>query len=256
MQMTQALDDLLCQRYPALYADRHGDKQSTAMCWGFEHGDGWFAIVDALSETLTAQAIAASAPCPAAQQVKQKAGSLRFRIEVPTPGRHAIALAEEMSRRVCEVSGRPGRLSCFGRRRLATLAPGEEPGGSQKATVIAAETNPLTGKMDVPPLAFRLDDMAQWRADVLAGPVEIPAGWRDLADAVLHVVQQEGQQHKPASIRHIWRDETGMQLRWMDDGTALAGLSAMASALSHRIDPVSGALGSGATATEPSFPGR
>ena len=157
MQMTQALDDLLCQRYPALYADRHSDKQSTSMCWGFEHGDGWFAIVDALSETLTDQASTASVPCPAAQQVKQKVGSLRFRVEVPAPGRHAIALAEEMSRRVCEVSGRPGRLTCFGRGRLATLAPGVEPGGTlngQEVVAVVPEADPLTGKMDVPPLTF------------------------------------------------------------------------------------------------------
>ena len=101
MQMSQRLDDLLCQRYPALYADRHGDKHLTAMCWGFELGDGWFAIVDALSEVLTVQAKAASVPCPVARQVKQKAGSLRFHVEVAAAGRQAIALAEEMSRRTC-----------------------------------------------------------------------------------------------------------------------------------------------------------
>ena len=67
MQMSQRLDDLLWQRYPALYADRHVDKHLTAMCWGFELGDGWFAIVDALSEVLTVQARAAGVPCPVAR---------------------------------------------------------------------------------------------------------------------------------------------------------------------------------------------
>ena len=253
MQMTQALDELLCQRYPALYADRHGDEQSTAMCRGFELGDGWFAIVDAISEVLTLQAKAAGVPCPAVQQVKQKFGSLRFRVEVPATGRHAIAFAEEMSRRVCESSGRPGRLSCFGRRRLATLAPGVEPGGifcGQEVMVVATEVDPLTGKMDVPPLAFGLDDMARWRADVLAGPVEVPVGWRDLADALLHMVQRDRVEAKPASIRHIWRDTTGervMQVDWAEDGPALEGLSAMASALSRRIDPASGAMAANAS---------
>ena len=253
MHMTQALDDLLCQRYPALYADRHGDEQSTAMCWGFEIGDGWFAIVDAISEILTLQAKAAGVPCPAVQQVKQKFGSLRFRVEAPATGRHAIALAEEMSRRICEISGCPGRLSCFGRRRLATLAPGVEPGGifgDQEVAVVTTEADPLTSKMDVPPLAFGLNDMARWRADVLAGPVEVPAGWRDLADALLHMVQRERVETKPASIRQIWRGITGdraMQVDWAEDGPALEGLSAMASALSRRIDPASGAMAADAS---------
>ena len=253
MQMTQRLDDLLCQRHPALYADRYGDKQLTAMCWGFELGDGWFAIVDALSEVLTVQARAAGVPCPVAKQVKQRAGSLRFHVEVPAAGRQAIALAEEMSRRICEVSGRPGRLSCFGRRRLATLAPGVKPAGvvgDQEVMVVAAEADPITGGMDVPPLAFGLDDMARWRADVLAGPVDIPPGWRDLADALLHVVQRDRERPKPPSLRRIWRDTAGtmgMQVEWAGDGPALEGLSAMASALSRRIDPASGAMDASAS---------
>lgn len=254
MQMTQALDDLLCRRHPALYADRHADMQSTAMCWGFEAGDGWFGIIDALSEVLTSQASAAGLLCPAAQQVKQKFGSLRFRVTVPAPGRQAIALAEEMSRRVCEVSGRPGRLRLYGCRRMATLAPGLEPGdapGSDQATAAATEADPLTGGMDVPPLAFTLDDMAQWRADVLTGPVEVPAGWRDLADAVLHVVQRERVQFGPVSIQHIWWDGTGMRLDWDEGGPSLEGLPTMAAALSKRLDPLSGTMDAGAVMAMP-----
>jgi len=253
MQMSQRLDDLLCERYPALYADRHGDKQLTAICWGFELGDGWFTIVDALSEVLTVQARAAGVPCWVARQVKQKAGSLRFHVEVPAAGCHAIALAEEMSRRICEVSGRPGRLSCFGRRRLTTLAPGVKLAGvvgDQEIMVVAAEADPITGGMNVPPLAFGLDDMARWRADVLAGPVDITPGWRDLADALLHVVQRDREQLKPPSIRRIWRDTAGtraMQVEWAGDGPALEVLSAMASALSQRIDPASGAMDASAS---------
>lgn len=258
MQMTQALDDLLCQRYPGLYADRHGDMQSTSMCWGFEHGDGWFGIVDALSEVLTVQANAAGVPCPTTQQVKQKFGTLRFRISVPESGRNAITLAEEMSRRICEVSGRPGRLCCFGRRRLATLAPGVEPGGTvngQEITVVATEADPVTGKMDIPPLAFGLDDMARWRTDVLIGPVEVPVGWRDLTDAVLHVVQRERAQSGSASVQHIWQDESGLRMQWAENGPALDGLPMMVSALSQRLNPASGVMDVGAAAAAQTVPG-
>lgn len=257
MQMTQALDDLLCRRYPALYADRHADMQSTAMCWGFEAGDGWFGIIDALSEVLTSQASAAGLPCPAAQQVKQEAGSLRFRVTVPAPGRLTIALAEEMSRRVCEISGRPGRLRLYWRRRMATLAAGLELGdlpGSDRATTAVTEADPLTGGMDIPPLAFTLDDMARWRADVLTGPVEVPAGWRDLADAVLHVVQRERVEFGPVSIRHIRRDGAGMRLDWDEGGPLLEGLPTMAAALSKRLDPLSGAMDAGVVPAMPTAP--
>ncbi len=46
--MNEALDKQLCERFPKLFVDRNGDMKTTAMCWGFEHGDGWFNIIHAL----------------------------------------------------------------------------------------------------------------------------------------------------------------------------------------------------------------
>ena len=46
--MNEALDKQLCERFPKLFKDRNGDMMTTAMCWGFEHGDGWFNIIHAL----------------------------------------------------------------------------------------------------------------------------------------------------------------------------------------------------------------
>lgn len=46
--MKQELDELLCKKYPKIFKDRYADMQTTAMCWGFEHGDGWFNIIDLL----------------------------------------------------------------------------------------------------------------------------------------------------------------------------------------------------------------
>ena len=37
------------QTFPLLYADRHQSMQTTAMCWGFSCGDGWFDIIWQLS---------------------------------------------------------------------------------------------------------------------------------------------------------------------------------------------------------------
>lgn len=46
--MKQELDELLCRRYPKIFRDRYAPMTVTAMCWGFDCGDGWFTIIDAL----------------------------------------------------------------------------------------------------------------------------------------------------------------------------------------------------------------
>jgi len=42
------LDEKLCEKYPLIFKDRHENMQNTAMCWGFECGDGWYNIIDTL----------------------------------------------------------------------------------------------------------------------------------------------------------------------------------------------------------------
>lgn len=39
-------DRLLCERYPKIFRDRHGDMRTTAMCWGFETDTGWYNIIN------------------------------------------------------------------------------------------------------------------------------------------------------------------------------------------------------------------
>jgi hypothetical protein len=46
--MKSELDKALCERYPKIFADRHADMTQTAMCWGFDCGDGWFNLLDQL----------------------------------------------------------------------------------------------------------------------------------------------------------------------------------------------------------------
>ena len=46
--MDQKLDELLCEKYPKIFANRHADMTTTCMCWGFSCGDGWFNILDQL----------------------------------------------------------------------------------------------------------------------------------------------------------------------------------------------------------------
>jgi len=44
--MSPSLDKYLCEKYPDLFSERHKSMQETCMCWGFEHGDGWFHLLD------------------------------------------------------------------------------------------------------------------------------------------------------------------------------------------------------------------
>lgn len=50
--MNEKLDAELCSKYPKMFANRNADMQTTAMCWGFEHGDGWFNILRALCSNI------------------------------------------------------------------------------------------------------------------------------------------------------------------------------------------------------------
>jgi len=40
--MKEELDKLLCERYPKMFVNRDKSMQETAMCWGFDCGDGLF----------------------------------------------------------------------------------------------------------------------------------------------------------------------------------------------------------------------
>jgi len=46
--MKQELDEALCAKYPKIFKYRHAPMTHTAMCWGFECGDGWYNIIDVL----------------------------------------------------------------------------------------------------------------------------------------------------------------------------------------------------------------
>lgn len=46
--MRRELDEHLCKNYPKMMVNRHKPMQETAMCWGFDCGDGWFNIINQL----------------------------------------------------------------------------------------------------------------------------------------------------------------------------------------------------------------
>jgi hypothetical protein len=44
--MREELDKKLCAKYPKIFMNRYSSPRETCMCWGFEHGDGWYNIID------------------------------------------------------------------------------------------------------------------------------------------------------------------------------------------------------------------
>lgn len=116
--MRKELDEQLVREFPLLYADRSGDMKQTAMCWGFDCGDGWFQIIYDLSKKLEAELknikeqeqIDEYTHMPRAVQVKEKWGGLRFYMSMESDTMtEAIREAEKLSYRTCEMCGKEGR---------------------------------------------------------------------------------------------------------------------------------------------------
>jgi hypothetical protein len=142
------LDEALCAKYPLIFRDRNGDMKTTAMCWGFECGDGWYNIIDVLCAKLCSGWLGAksryefikdrvgekmyggsgdiitqgeidlrkqimdeeASKVPVAVQIKEKFGGLRFYVQAATNKHYDyISFAESMSYRTCEVCGAPGK---------------------------------------------------------------------------------------------------------------------------------------------------
>jgi hypothetical protein len=127
--MKESLDQQLCKKYPKIFKDRNSPMTETAMCWGFEHGDGWYNIIDRLCANIQGhidwknkqrssllESNPHNLPIPdavlqvTADQVKEKFGSLRFYY---SGGDDVIdgmvRMAESMSEVTCEKCGAFGQ---------------------------------------------------------------------------------------------------------------------------------------------------
>lgn len=114
--MKPELDEALCTKYPEIFRDRNGDMRTTAMCWGFECGDGWYDLLDTLCQELMDLSKEVDPPhIPVATQVKEKYGTLRFYINGGTDAQwDAISRAGDRSGKTCEACGKPGKVTGSG----------------------------------------------------------------------------------------------------------------------------------------------
>lgn len=105
--MKEELELKLVKKYPNLYRQYKGNPSETCMHWGFVCGNGWFDLIDKLSEKLSKfEGVEAA-------QVKEKFGGLRFYIDGTTKKNreevHNLTMnAEIESFTICENCGNPG----------------------------------------------------------------------------------------------------------------------------------------------------
>ncbi|SOE81039.1 hypothetical protein SAMN05446927_4294 [Caballeronia arationis] len=108
-------------RYPSILvaADRLGSEGAASDF--FECGDGWFDIIDVLCQRLEFWIVQNEAPPLVIERVKAKFGRLVIQYaggNDMTAG--MVDMAQEVSARVCEVCGNPGRTEASTGRWLIT----------------------------------------------------------------------------------------------------------------------------------------
>ena len=105
------LQEELYGRYPLVFQERLLPKAETAVCWGVETGNGWYHLIDGLCALLQRETDRAGASQIIATQVKAKFGTLSFYVREADERQAAmIALARELSSRICDQCGAPGQL--------------------------------------------------------------------------------------------------------------------------------------------------
>lgn len=104
--MNDKLTAELVKKYPIIFRDFHGKAEDTAMCWGFECGDGWFGLLDQACSELQELMNAEPELEIVATQVKEKYGTLRFYVSSATDKAYDIIhFAENKSAITCEECG-------------------------------------------------------------------------------------------------------------------------------------------------------
>jgi len=112
--MTPKLDAELTEKYPLILAERYFDQTETAMCWGFEHSDGWYNILNTAMECIQnhiefRKRLGMEIEQVVFEQVKEKYGTLRIYARGGNDYTNGIIdMAERMSRHTCEICGSPG----------------------------------------------------------------------------------------------------------------------------------------------------
>ena len=112
--MTPELDKKLCDEFPNIMAERRLGAMETAMCWGFDHGDGWYNLLDSAMRLVQSHIDMVNRrgykiEQVVFEQVKEKFGMLTiYHRGGNSYTEGVLRMAEEMSRHTCEDCGKPG----------------------------------------------------------------------------------------------------------------------------------------------------
>lgn len=108
--MIPELDKKLCEDFPTLFKDRHGNPRETGLCFGIEFNEGWEPILRQLCVELVKidKTIYFS-------QLKEKFGTMRAYVsggssETFDEVRDIIIKYETLSSTICEDCGKPGKV--------------------------------------------------------------------------------------------------------------------------------------------------
>jgi hypothetical protein len=106
--MNPKLQKKLYKKYPKIFRQKDLNMSETAMCWGFQCGDGWYSLLDTLCALIQHRCNHKELNCPQleATTVKEKFGTLRFYVSGGDDMTSAyIGFAEYMSGSICEMCG-------------------------------------------------------------------------------------------------------------------------------------------------------
>jgi hypothetical protein len=230
--MRPALTGLLFRCYPTLYVDRF-DRRN-CMSYGFRHEDGWFAIVDVLYSMLAPRGLVAL-------QVKEKLGSLRYYFHpVDDWCQGAAAVAVALSGRICEFTGRPGKLVSLGGAVMTVDASAGPflPDWLRDSVSSLQDRGAPVGK---------LTDVLMRAKSVQR---DVPPGWMNLVDALLEVLYPgypdgwTSDEEPLADVESIWRTSGGLTVNARTPMQAYClGAVAFADAIARRIHEDSGCIG-------------
>jgi len=110
--MKKELQDNLYRDFPEIFAQRTWPMDRTCMCWGIDCDDGWYNIIEALCYKIAERVKVVDYYCSVqARQVKEKYGTLRFYLSTSDDEiDEFVRIAEDLSAKTCEVTGKPGTL--------------------------------------------------------------------------------------------------------------------------------------------------
>lgn len=110
--MKKELQQKFYDRWPDWFRGKDEGMRENLMCFGFEHGDGWFDLEWKLCEALEALGVGAEYKL---FQIKEKYGTLRWYDSDVSEAVHVLVHeAEKESAKTCEECGQPGTIRSGG----------------------------------------------------------------------------------------------------------------------------------------------